>query len=78
MIGGAREALGDGFISGGSRRNLDWVRSHRQTASGVTEDDLPLLLLADPQTSGDLLVVGELPDHPVIGHTATGREIEVR
>ena len=25
---GAREALADGFVSGGTRRNLDWVRPH--------------------------------------------------
>ena len=40
------------------------------SAAGVTEDDL--LLLADAQTSGGLLVVGELPGHPVIGHTVVG------
>ena len=30
-------------------------------------------LLADAQTSGGLLVVGELPGHPVIGHTVAAR-----
>ena len=40
------------------------------TGAGITEDDL--LLLADAQTSGGLLVVGELPGHPVIGHTVAG------
>jgi selenide,water dikinase len=76
VIDGAREALRDGFVSGGSRRNLDWVRPHLRPASGVSEDDL--LLLADAQTSGGLLVVGELPGHPVIGHTVVGSGIEVR
>jgi selenide,water dikinase len=76
LIDGAREALRDGFVSGGTRRNLDWVRPHLDTASGITEDDL--LLLADAQTSGGLLVVGELPGHPVIGHTTAGRGIEIR
>ncbi|MEW1821664.1 selenide, water dikinase SelD [Arthrobacter sp. NPDC080031] len=76
LIDGAREALRDGFVSGGTRRNLDWVRPHLATAPGITEDDL--LLLADAQTSGGLLVVGELPGHPVIGHTTTGRGIEIR
>jgi selenide, water dikinase len=75
VIEGAREALRDGFISGGTRRNLDWVRPHLRPAPGVTEDDL--LLLADAQTSGGLLIVGELPGHPVIGHTVAGRGIEV-
>ena len=76
VIEGAREALRDGFISGGTRRNLDWVRPHLRPASGVTEEDL--LLLADAQTSGGLLIVGELPGHPVIGHTVAGGGIEVR
>jgi selenide, water dikinase len=76
VIEGAREALREGFISGGTRRNLDWVRPHLRPAPGVTEDDL--LLLADAQTSGGLLIVGELPGHPVIGHTVAGRGIEVR
>lgn len=76
VVDGAREALRDGFVSGGTRRNLDWVRPHLRTASGVGEDDL--LLLADAQTSGGLLVVGELPGHPVVGHTVAGSGIEVR
>jgi selenide, water dikinase len=76
VIASARDALRDGFISGGTRRNLDWVRPHLHPGSGVTEDDL--LLLADAQTSGGLLVVGELPGHPVIGHTVAGEGIEVR
>jgi selenide,water dikinase len=76
VIDGAAEALRDGFVSGGTRRNLDWVRPHLDTSSGVTEDDL--LLLADAQTSGGLLVVGELPGYPVIGHTIAGSGIAVR
>lgn len=76
VIDAAREALNDGFVSGGTRRNLDWVRPHLDTAADVTEDDL--LLLADAQTSGGLLVVGELPGYPVIGHTRVGRGIEIR
>jgi selenide,water dikinase len=60
---GAREALRDGFISGGTRRNLEWVRPHLD--SRVGEDEL--LLLADAQTSGGLLMVGEVPGATVIG-----------
>ncbi|SKC05062.1 selenophosphate synthase [Arthrobacter sp. 49Tsu3.1M3] len=75
LVEGAREALRDGFVSGGTRRNLDWVRSHLRPAAGVTEDDL--LLLADAQTSGGLLVVGEVPGYPVIGHTVVGQGIEI-
>jgi selenophosphate synthase len=59
----ACEALGDGFVSGGTRRNLDWVRPH--LTSVVAEDEL--LLLADPQTSGGLLVAGEIPGAPIVG-----------
>ncbi|MGN6634865.1 MAG: selenide, water dikinase SelD [Oryzihumus sp.] len=62
-LDGAREALRDGFVSGGTRRNLDWVRPH--LSATVSEDEL--LLLADAQTSGGLLVVGEVPGAPVVG-----------
>ncbi|HET7071314.1 MAG TPA: selenide, water dikinase SelD [Nocardioides sp.] len=60
---GARASLAEGFVPGGSRRNLAWVRPH--VDSGMSEDEL--LLLADAQTSGGLLVAGELPGHPVVG-----------
>jgi selenide,water dikinase len=62
-LDGARAALAAGFISGGTRRNLDWVRPH--LTSRVDEDEL--LLLADAQTSGGLLLAGEIPGAPVIG-----------
>ncbi|MCY1138350.1 selenide, water dikinase SelD [Actinoplanes sp. Pm04-4] len=75
---GAREALRDGYVSGGTRRNLDWVRPHLDSAVGEDE----LLLLADAQTSGGLLVAGEIPGFPVIGElipsTGEGRTLEVR
>jgi selenide,water dikinase len=75
-LDGARRALADGFVSGGTRRNLDWVRPH--LSSTVGEDEL--LLLADAQTSGGLLVAGEIPGYPVIGELVpgTGRTVEVR
>ncbi|ALU40592.1 selenide, water dikinase [Kocuria flava] len=76
LVDGAAQALRDGFVSGGTRRNLDWVRPHLRTGGDVTEDDL--LLLADAQTSGGLLVVGELPGHPVVGHTVAGTGLEIR
>jgi len=59
----ARPSLAEGFVPGGSRRNLDWMRPHLDAR--VSDDEL--LLLADAQTSGGLLVAGELPGHPVIG-----------
>ena len=64
LIEGARTALAAGHLPGGSRRNLDWVWPHT-LADGVAEDDL--LLLADAQTSGGLLVAGEIPGAAVIG-----------
>ncbi|HET9142251.1 selenide, water dikinase SelD [Actinophytocola sp.] len=60
----ARPALRAGYVSGGTRRNLDWVSPHADL-SAIGEEDA--LLLADAQTSGGLLVAGELPGHPVIG-----------
>ncbi|KAA9394836.1 selenide, water dikinase SelD [Kocuria coralli] len=74
LVDGAAEALRDGFISGGTRRNLDWVRPHLEAGPGISEEDL--LLLADAQTSGGLLVVGELPGHPVIGETVAAEGAE--
>jgi selenide, water dikinase len=64
-LDGARQALTEGYVSGGTRRNLGWVRPHVATSASVDEDEL--LLLADAQTSGGLLVAGEVPGAPVIG-----------
>jgi selenide,water dikinase len=75
-LDGARDALAAGYLSGGSRRNLDWVRP--QLASRATEDEL--LLLADAQTSGGLLLAGEIESAAIIGEFVPRREhvIEVR
>ncbi|MFP5253137.1 MAG: selenide, water dikinase SelD [Actinomycetes bacterium] len=62
-VGGARESLAAGFVPGGSRRNLDWVRPYLDSSLGEDE----LVLLADAQTSGGLLVAGEVPGYPVVG-----------
>lgn len=67
-VDGAKDALADGFIPGGSRRNLDWVRPHLDT--DLSEEEL--IFLADAQTSGGLLVIGEVPGYPVIGRTVPG------
>ena len=63
-VDGAREALAAGYVSGGTRRNLDWVAPHVDL-SAVCEEEA--LLLADAQTSGGLLIAGEIPGAPVIG-----------
>jgi len=70
-LDGARSSLADGFVPGGSRRNLEWVRDHLD-AGGTSEDEL--VLLADAQTSGGLLVAGEVPGYPVVGHFEPARD----
>ena len=60
---GARQAVADGYMPGGSIRNLEWVRPH--LAAALPDDEL--LLLADAQTSGGLLVAGEVEGFPVVG-----------
>jgi selenide,water dikinase len=60
----ARVALRDGYVSGGTRRNLQWVAPYTDL-SAVSEEEA--LLLADAQTSGGLLVAGELAGMPVVG-----------
>jgi selenide,water dikinase len=64
FLDGAREAVAEGFVSGGTRRNLSWVIDDLDSG-GAGEDEL--LLLADAQTSGGLLVVGEVPGFPIVG-----------
>jgi selenide,water dikinase len=76
-LDGARAALAQGYVSGGTRRNLDWVHPHVDL-SDIDEDEA--LLLADAQTSGGLLIAGEIPGAPVIGELVadTGHTIVVR
>jgi selenide,water dikinase len=71
LIEGTRAAMRAGHMPGGSRRNLQWVLPHADT-DGVSEEDL--LLLADAQTSGGLLVAGQLPGAPVIGELVPRRD----
>jgi selenide,water dikinase len=52
LIPGARELAEQGFVPGGSRRNLEWARE--RLAVG-TADETAVLMLADAQTSGGLL-----------------------
>ncbi len=71
MLEAARDAVRDGYVSGGTRRNLAWVTS--STDFGKTSED-DVLLLADAQTSGGLLVAGELPGYPVVGELIVARD----
>ncbi|MCF6521934.1 selenide, water dikinase SelD [Streptomyces sp. JJ36] len=70
-LDGAREALRAGHVPGGTRRNLEWVAPH---ADFGTADEETRLLLADAQTSGGLLVAGEVPGAPVIGELVPAGE----
>jgi selenide,water dikinase len=70
-VDGARHALRDGYVSGGTRRNLAWVREYADF--GAASDD-ETLLLADAQTSGGLLLAGEVPGAPVIGELVPRRD----
>ncbi|TNM61147.1 selenide, water dikinase SelD [Streptomyces sp. NP160] len=56
-LDGVRSSVAQGYVPGGSRRNLAWVQPH--LSSGGTADE-ELLLLADAQTSGGLLVAADL------------------
>ncbi|KWX00495.1 segregation protein A [Carbonactinospora thermoautotrophica] len=68
---GACEAARDGFVSGGTRRNLAWVAPHTDFGGA---DEVTRLLLADAQTSGGLLLAGEIPGAPVIGELVPAGE----
>jgi len=70
-LDGARAAVRDGFVSGGTRRNLDWVAPHCDLTA---IDENERLLLADALTSGGLLVAGEIPGAPVIGELVPRRD----
>jgi selenide,water dikinase len=73
-LDGARQALAEGYVSGGTRRNLDWVRPHTDL-SAVSETEA--LLLADAQTSGGLLLAGEVSGATVIGELVPRGEYSV-
>jgi selenide, water dikinase len=75
-LDGARAAAEAGHVSGGTRRNLAWVTPHTDFAAGVSEVDR--LLLADAQTSGGLLVAGEVPGAAVIGELVPAGEHVLR
>ncbi|MGE3288805.1 MAG: selenide, water dikinase SelD [Pseudonocardia sp.] len=59
VLAGVRELVAEGVVPGGTLRNRRWVHDALDTGPGVEEADL--LVLADAQTSGGLLV-GVAPD----------------
>lgn len=63
-LDGARASATAGYVSGGTRRNLAWVAP---TTDFGSLPEVEQLLLADAQTSGGLLVAGEVPGSPIIG-----------
>ena len=69
-LDGARQSLAAGHVSGGTRRNLEWVLPHVD-ASRIDADEQ--LLLADAQTSGGLLIAGEIAGGVVIGELVPRR-----
>ncbi|MEV0802906.1 selenide, water dikinase SelD [Kribbella sp. NPDC050281] len=73
-LDGARESAASGYVSGGTRRNLAWVEPHTDFGSLA---EIERLLLADAQTSGGLLVAGEVPGSPIIGRLVERTEYDV-
>ena len=71
----ARAAAAAGFVSGGTRRNLEWVSPHLDRGTASEQE---CLLLADAQTSGGLLLAGEVPGAPVIGRLVPRGEHVIR
>lgn len=53
---GVKEMVAMGMIPGGAYRNLDFMKPHLKWKGSAEEKDDALLILADPQTSGGLLV----------------------
>ena len=73
-LAGARQSVADGYVSGGTRRNLAWVTPFTDLSA---VDEVEALLLADAQTSGGLLLGGEVPGAPVIGEFVDEQEFAV-
>lgn len=63
-LDGARQAAEEGYISGGTRRNHAWVAP---VTDFGTASEVEQLLLTDAQTSGGLLLAGEIPGATVVG-----------
>lgn len=74
VLAGVRESLAEGFVPGGSRRNLAWVAP--QVESDLSEEEM--VLLADAQTSGGLLLAGEIPGGTVIGELIPAQSPVIR
>jgi selenide,water dikinase len=66
LLAAARRLVSAGIASGGTRENLRGLRPRTEIAAGISDEDL--LLLADAQTSGGLLVA--LPEAQAAAYAA--------
>jgi len=66
LLAAARRLVSAGVASGGTRENLRGLRPRTEIAAGISDEDL--LLLADAQTSGGLLVA--LPEAQAAAYAA--------
>jgi selenide,water dikinase len=71
LLGRARELAAMGMAPGGSRENARQMTPRSEITEGVTADDV--LLLADAQTSGGLLVA--VPEPQAQAYAARAREL---
>lgn len=72
---GARDAASAGYVSGGTKRNLEWTNPYTRWGPGVNEIDR--ILLGDAQTSGGLLVAGEVPGGVVVGELVPSQDFPI-
>lgn len=80
FLDGAYDAASQGFVPGGSKRNLTYVQDHLRGQDAI--DPVHLQLLADAQTSGGLILafdpevtdqaLAEIPNSTVIGSLVEG------
>ncbi|HSV06671.1 MAG TPA: AIR synthase-related protein, partial [Candidatus Binatus sp.] len=76
LLPGARRLAGEGHLSGGCKRNREWLADKVEVAADVPSDLAEVAW--DPQTSGGLLVALRAPEAPrlvetlgAVGVTAT-------
>lgn len=72
VLDGVRDLAADGVVPGGTDRNLASVRRHLDT--GAT-DDIDLIVLADAQTSGGLLI--SIPESEVSAFRTACDDLDV-
>ena len=75
-LAGAREALRGRLRRPAAPGATSTGCGRTRTSSAVSEDEA--LLLADAQTSGGLLLAGEIPGHPVIGELVPREDVLIR